>query len=226
MEAREVIARRVALELKDGDVVNLGVGIPTVVPAYVSKGIKIWLHSENGIVGVGPNAIPENIDKYLLDAGKKYATIVPGGAITDSATSFGLIRGGHLAATVLGALQVDEKGNLANWIVPGGKLTGMGGAMDLVAGAKRVIVATEHTSKDGSSKIKKECTFPLTGNEIVDLIVTELAVIKVTPEGLLLQEVAPGVSVAEVIAKTEARLTIPDVVPQMPIWDEVLGVRA
>jgi acetate CoA/acetoacetate CoA-transferase beta subunit len=217
MDAREIIARRVALEFKDGDVVNLGVGIPTLVPAYVPKGIKIWLHSENGIVGVGPNATCENLDKYLLDAGKKYCTIVQGGAITDSATSFGLIRGGHLAATVLGALQVDEKGNLANWIVPGGKLTGMGGAMDLVAGAKKVIIATEHTSKDGTSKIKRECTFPLTGKNVVDLIVTELAVIKVTSDGLLLQEVAPGVTVEEVKAKTEPTLKIPATVSQMPI---------
>jgi acetate CoA/acetoacetate CoA-transferase beta subunit len=217
MDAREIIARRVALEFKDGDVVNLGVGIPTLVPAYVPKGIKIWLHSENGIVGVGPKATCENLDKYLLDAGKKYCTIVQGGAITDSATSFGMIRGGHLAATVLGALQVDEKGNLANWIVPGGKLTGMGGAMDLVAGAKRVIIATEHTSKDGTPKIKRQCTFPLTGKNVVDLIVTELAVIKVTSDGLLLQEVAPGITVEEVKAKTEPQLKIPAKVPQMPI---------
>jgi len=217
MEVREIIARRVALEFKEGDMVNLGVGIPTLVPAFVPDGIKIWLHSENGIVGVGPNATHESLDSYLVDAGKKYATIVPGGAITDSATSFGLIRGGHLSATVLGALQVDEKGNLANWIVPGGRLTGMGGAMDLVAGAKRVIVATEHTSKDGTSKIKRECTFPLTGKNVVDLIVTEMAVIKVTPEGLLLKEVAPGISVEEVVARTEAALMVPDGVPQMPI---------
>jgi acetate CoA/acetoacetate CoA-transferase beta subunit len=217
MDAREIIARRVALEFKDGDVVNLGVGIPTLVPAYVPKGIKIWLHSENGIVGVGPKATCENLDKYLLDAGKKYCTIVQGGAITDSATSFGMIRGGHLAATVLGALQVDEKGNLANWIVPGGKLTGMGGAMDLVAGAKRVIIATEHTSKDGTPKIKRQCTFPLTGKNVVDLIVTELAVIKVTSDGLLLQELAPGITVEEVKAKTEPQLKIPAKVPQMPI---------
>jgi 3-oxoacid CoA-transferase B subunit len=217
MNEREIIPKRVALEFKDGDVVNLGVGIPTKVPAYVPEGIKIWLHSENGVTGIGPEAKPEQVDKFLLDASKKYATIAAGGAVFDSTMSFGIIRGGHLAATVLGALQVDEQGNLANWIVPGAKLTGMGGAMDLVAGAKRVIIATEHCSKDGKPKILKNCTFPLTGVKVANLIVTDMAVIEVTPQGLVLKEVAPGVSVDEVISKTEARLIFTEPVPEMPI---------
>lgn len=217
MQAREIIARRVAQEFKNGDVVNLGVGIPTLVPAYVPKGVKIWLHSENGIIGVGPKARPEQLNPFILDASKQFATISTGGAIIDSADSFGLVRGGHLAATVLGALQVDEAGNLANWIIPGGKLTGMGGAMDLVVGAKRVIVATEHVAKDGTPKLKKKCTFPLTGAKVVDLIVTDMAVIAVTDKGLELKEVAPGVAVDEVVKNTEAALIVPAIVPAMPI---------
>ncbi len=217
MDPRIIIPKRIAQEFKDGDVVNLGVGIPTLVPLYVPDGITIWLHAENGVIGIGPEAAPSQKDLFLLDASKKYATVMPGGAAIDSTLSFGLVRGGHLAATVLGALQVDQEGNLANWIVPGGKLTGMGGAMDLVTGARRVIVATEHTAKDGSSKIVKKCTFPLTGAGVVDLIVTELAVMKVTPQGLLLQEVAPGVSVETVVKNTGAELIIPAQVPEMPI---------
>ncbi len=217
MEPRIIIPRRIALEFKDNDVVNLGVGIPTLIPRYVPQGVRIWLHSENGVIGIGPEAEPGKKDLFLLDASKKYATVSPGGSAFDSTVSFGLVRGGHLAATVLGALQVDQEGNLANWIVPGGKLTGMGGAMDLVAGAKRVIVATEHTAKDGSSKILKHCTFPLTGAKVVDMIVTELAVLKVRPEGLVLQEVAPGVSVDTVVKNTEAELIVPANVPEMPI---------
>lgn len=217
MEPRIIIPKRIALEFKDGDVVNLGVGIPTLVPRYVSDGVTIWLHSENGVIGIGPEAEPNQKDPFLLDASKKYATIAKGGATFDSTVSFGLVRGGHLAATVLGALQVDQEGNLANWIVPGGKLTGMGGAMDLVAGARRVIIATEHTAKDGASKILKKCTFPLTGAHVVDMIVTELAVMRVRPEGLVLQEVAPGVSVETVIRNTDAELIVPASVPEMPI---------
>ncbi len=217
MEAREIIPKRIAQEFKDGDVVNLGVGIPTLVPRYVPEGVTLWLHSENGVIGIGPEAPLTEKDIFLLDASKKFATISAGGSVFDSSTSFGLVRGGHLAATVLGALQVDEKGNLANWIVPGGKLTGMGGAMDLVAGARRVIVATEHTARDGSSKILKKCTFPLTGAGVVDMIVTELAVIKVTPQGLVLLETAPGVSVDTVIEKTEASLIVSDQISEMPV---------
>lgn len=217
MKPREIIPKRVALEFKDGMLVNLGVGIPTLIPQYLPTGVTVWLESENGIIGFGPPAKPGEEDKFFLDAGKAYTTILPGGSTFDTTKSFGIIRGGHLDYTVLGALQVDENGNLANWIVPGGKLAGMGGAMDLVAGARKVIVATEHCSKDGTSKIKKECTFPLTGIGVVNMIVTELAVIKVTPEGLVLQEVAPGVSVNEVISSTEANLIIPDYVPEMAI---------
>jgi len=217
MEPRIIIPKRIAQEFKDGDVVNLGVGIPTLVPRYVPEGVTIWLHSENGVIGIGPEADPSHKDVFLLDASKKYATIAPGGATFDSTVSFGLVRGGHLEATVLGALQVDQEGNLANWIVPGGKLTGMGGAMDLVAGARRVIIATEHTAKDGASKILKKCTFPLTGAHVVDMIVTELAVMRVRPEGLVLQEVAPGVSVDTVVKNTDAELIVPANVPQMPI---------
>lgn len=208
-DLRDVIARRVAMELKDGMLVNLGVGIPTRVPRFLPPGVAVWLESENGIIGFGPPAAPGREDRYFVDAGKSFATVLPGGSIIDSALSFGLIRGGHLDITVLGALQVDEKGNLANWVVPGGKLAGMGGAMDLVSGARRVIVATEHCARDGSPKILKACTFPLTGAGVVDTIVTELAVVSVTDEGLVLTEVAPGTTVEEVVAKTEAHLLIP-----------------
>ncbi|MFA6739264.1 MAG: 3-oxoacid CoA-transferase subunit B [Bacilli bacterium] len=217
LTAREIIPMRIAKEFKDGMLVNLGVGIPTLIPGYLPEGVEVWLESENGIIGFGAPAPAGTEDKLLVDASKKFTTIKPGGSIFDSATSFGIIRGGHLDYTILGALQVDQKGNLANWVVPGGKLAGMGGAMDLVSGAKHVIVATEHCSKDGKSKILKECTFPLTGLECVSMIVTELAVLRVTPEGLVLQETAPGVSVEDVVKNTEAELIIPDVVPTMPI---------
>jgi 3-oxoacid CoA-transferase B subunit len=181
------------------------------------QGISIWLESENGIVGFGPPAKPGEEDPHFFDSSKAFTTVVPGGAVIDSALSFGLIRGGHVDMTVLGALQVDEEGNLANWIVPGGHLAGMGGAMDLVTGARKVVVATEHCAKDGSPKIRKHCTFPLTGAKVVDVIVTELAYIVSTEEGLVLKEVAPGVTVEEVISKTEARLIIPDHVTEMAI---------
>ena len=216
---RDIIPKRIAMEFKDGMLVNLGVGIPGRVPMFIPKGVNIWLHAENGIIGNGPPAKPGEEDKYFVDASKLFCTILPGGSIFDSSLSFGIIRGGHLDYTVLGALQVDQEGNLANWIVPGGKLAGMGGAMDLVTGAKKVIVATEHCAKDGSPKILKKCTYPLTGQKCVDLIVTELAVIEVTPEGLVLKEVAPGVSVEEVVRKTEADLIIPEFVKVMPILD-------
>ena len=217
VNAKDIIPKRIALEFKDGMLINLGVGMPTRIPAFLPEGVKVWLESENGIIGFGQSAKPGAEDKLFVDASKSFATILPGGSVFNSAMSFGIIRGGHLDYTVLGALQVDESGNLANWIVPGGKLAGMGGAMDLVTGAKKVIVATEHCSKDGKSKILKKCTFPLTGLNCVDLIVTDLAVIEVTDKGLVLKEVAPGVTVDEVVSKTEANLFIPDYVPTMPI---------
>ncbi|MDR7866914.1 MAG: 3-oxoacid CoA-transferase subunit B [Sporomusaceae bacterium] len=203
--AKETIARRVARELKDGELVNLGIGLPTLVPNYLPADVSIVLQSENGFVGLGPVA---ETDPDLTNAGGAPAGIIPGGATFDSLMSFSLIRGGHVDATVLGALQVDEQGNLANWMVPGKMVPGMGGAMDLVVGAKKVIAAMEHTAKDGSPKILKNCNLPLTGKGVVTLIVTELGVIRVTPAGLVLEETAPGVSAADVIAKTEAKLTV------------------
>ncbi len=203
--AKEIIARRVAAELKDGELVNLGIGLPTMVPNYLSPDVSIVLQSENGFVGLGPVTEP---DPDLCNAGGVPAGIIPGGATFDSFMSFSLIRGGHVDVTVLGALQVDEKGNLANWMVPGKMVPGMGGAMDLVVGAKKVIVAMEHCAKDGSPKILKNCDLPLTAKGVITLIVTELGVIRVTPEGLVLEETAPGVTIADVIAKTEAKLTV------------------
>jgi len=217
MDPRDMIAKRIAMEFKDGMLVNLGVGIPTRIPRFLPEGVTVWLESENGIIGFGPPATPGEEDRFFVDASKAYTTILPGGCVFDSALSFGLIRGGHLDYTILGALQVDEEGNLANWIVPGGRLAGMGGAMDLVTGAKKVVVATEHCAKDGASKIMKKCTFPLTGARVVDVIVTDLAFIEVTDDGLVLKEVAPGVTVEEVIEKTEAKLIIPASVPVMPV---------
>lgn len=207
---REKIAKRVAQMFRDGELVNLGVGIPTMVPAFLPEGVEVWLEAENGIIGGGPPAPEGEEDFFFKDAGDNYCTILPGGCTFNSATSFGLIRGGHLAYTVLGAMQVDEKGSLANWIVPGGKMAGMGGAMDLVAGAKKVIVATEHCARDGSPKILKQCTFPLTGERVVDYIVTELAFLEVTEQGLVLREIAEGVTLEEVRAKTEASLLVAD----------------
>ncbi len=214
---KELIAKRVALFFRDGELANLGVGIPTIVPRFLPEGVEVWLEAENGIIGGGPPAEPDAVDPFFKDAGDKYCTILPGGCCFNSATSFGLIRGGHLAYTVLGAMQVDQEGNLANWVVPGGKMAGMGGAMDLVAGAKKVIVATEHCARDGSPKILKKCTFPLTGQKVVDWIVTELSVIKVTEKGLLLTETAPGVTAEEVLQKTEAALTVANDLCVMPV---------
>jgi len=208
MDPKAIIASRVAREFKDGDLANLGIGIPTLVVEYLPPGIRVMLHSENGFTGLGPSpANPADIDPYLTNAGGKPVTIIPGGAIFDSCMSFGIIRGGHIAATVLGALQVDQEGNLANWMIPGKMVPGMGGAMDLVAGAKRVIIAMEHTSK-GEPKILKRCNLPLTAANEVDLIVTEMAVIEVTPKGLVLKELAPGVTVEQVKAATEAELIV------------------
>lgn len=205
---RERIARRVALELSDGMVVNLGIGMPTFVANFVAEGTDVLFQSENGFVGLGPAPSPENIDPCITNAGAQPVTILPGGACFDSAMSFAIIRGGHVDVTVLGALEVDEKGNLANWMVPGKIVPGMGGAMDLTVGAKRVIIAMEHTAK-GNPKILPLCTLPLTAKEQVDLIVTDMAVIEVTTEGLVLREIAPDTTVDEVIAATAAKLIIP-----------------
>lgn len=207
---RERIARRVAMELRDGMVVNLGIGMPTMVANFLPEGIDVTFQSENGFVGLGPAPQPGQEDKDVTNAGAQPVTILPGGACFDSAVSFAIIRGGHVDVTVLGALEVDEQGNLANWMVPGKMVPGMGGAMDLTVGAKRVVIAMEHTAK-GAPKILPQCTLPLTAKEQVDLIVTDMAVIEVTPEGLVLREIAPDTTVEAVIAATAAKLIISDV---------------
>lgn len=208
LTVKELIAARVAQELKDGDVVNLGIGLPTMVPSFLPAGVRVTLQSENGIIGVGSNSSNEESDPiYITDAGGKVASISNEGAFIDSCISFGLIRGGHVDCTILGALEVDEKGNLANWIIPGKKVPGMGGAMDLVSGAQKVIVAMEHTSR-GKIKILKDCILPLTGVGCVDLIITEMGVIKVTEEGLRLVEYNPEYTIDEIQKATEAELII------------------
>lgn len=208
LTGKERIAKRIAMEFQDGDLVNLGAGVPLLCANYIPQGRKIFFQAENGIVGVAPLAEGAEKEPYCFDAGENFCDILPEGATIDSATSFGIIRGGHLAATVLGAMQVDAEGNLANWVVPGGKLAGMGGAMDLVVGARRVIVATEHCDRSGNPKIIERCTFPLTGAKVVSLIASELAVIQVTGDGLLLLEIAPETTVEEVMQKTGAKLSI------------------
>lgn len=208
MEAKTIISTRVAQEFKDGDVVNLGIGIPTMAADYIPAGVHIILQSENGFVGL--RGLGGEIDPDCVNAGGKPVSIQPGGACFDSATSFAIIRGGHVASTVLGALEVDQEGNLANWVVPGKLVPGMGGAMDLVVGAKRVIVAMEHTAKGGAPKILKKCTLPLTAKNEVDMIITNLCVFEVTTEGLLLTELAPGVSKEQVAEVTEADYTVSD----------------
>jgi acetate CoA/acetoacetate CoA-transferase beta subunit len=209
MDNKTNIAKRVAKELHHGDVVNLGIGLPTLVANYIPEGVHITLQGENGLLGAGPAAKPGEEDPELTNAGGLPITVLPGASFFDSATSFGIIRGGHVHVTILGALQVDEKGNLASWMVPGKKVPGMGGAMDLVVGAQKVIVAMEHTAK-GEPKILSKCTYPLTAVGVVSQIITEMGVMDVTKEGLVLTELAPGYTVEQVQAATEAKLIVSD----------------
>jgi acetate CoA/acetoacetate CoA-transferase beta subunit len=216
MNAQDIIAKRIARELKSGMLVNLGIGIPTLVASYLPEGVQVFFQSENGLIGSG--AVPQEgmAQARLTDAGGRPITALPGASTFDSAMSFGLIRGGHLDMTVLGGLQVDQEGRLANWMIPGKMVPGMGGAMDLVTGAKRVVVAMQHSAK-GKSKVVRKCSLPLTSTRRVDLVVTELAVISFAEGGARLIETAPGITVTQVIANTEASLEVPEHVPQMTL---------